>query len=177
MSGAYPAGPAGAEPPIRDPMPRPGVRERLAGRSAVPPPLVYLVAILVGLLLGRRWPLSLWPGPPGRRLGGLCLLASAVVAGLAIWECWRARTSIRPDAPSTAIVRTGPYRWSRNPMYLGLAALQAGAGLWLDNAWVVLMLIPALVVMNAVITAEERYLQARFGAPYREYKRAVRRWL
>ena len=62
-------------------------------------------------------------------------------------------------------------------MYLGLAALQAGAGLWLDSAWVVLMLLPALIVMNAVIAAEERYLEARFGAPYREYKRTVRRWL
>jgi len=135
------------------------------------------VAILVGVLLERRWPLALLPGLPGRRLAGLCLLASAVIDSLAIGTCWRARTSIRPDAPSTALVRTGPYRWSRNPMYLGLALFQAGIGLWLHNAWIVLALIPVMGVMNTIVAAEERYLTARFGAAYLDYRRSVRRWL
>jgi protein-S-isoprenylcysteine O-methyltransferase Ste14 len=177
VSATGPAGPARAERYVGAPAQRPGLRERLAGRWALPPPLVYLVAILVGLLLARRWPLAVLPGPPGRRLAGLCLVASAAIDGLAMATCWRARTSIRPDAPSTALVRTGPYRWSRNPMYLGLALLQAGIGLWLHNAWIVLALLPVFGVMNAIVAAEERYLAARFGAAYLDYQRSVRRWL
>lgn len=86
----------------------------------------------------------------------------------------------RADAearPTTALALGGPYRFTRNPMYLGLASLHLGAALLFDSFWVILTLPPVLwVVRRAVIDREERYLEARFGGAYLDYKRRVRRW-
>ena len=88
------------------------------------------------------------------------------------------RTSPLPIKPTTAIVATGPYRFTRNPMYVGLAALYLGITLWVDSLWPVLFL-PAVLFMiqRFVIAREERYLEAKFGDQYRGYKARVRRWI
>ena len=77
-----------------------------------------------------------------------------------------------------ALVRSGPYRFSRNPIYVAFTLLQIGFAVWLDSAWILAMLAPVLLVMSyGVIAREERYLEARFGEEYRSYARSVRRWL
>ena len=114
---------------------------------------------------------------------GHCLLVG--VPGLAktlivssIGNFRRSRTSIIPVRPATALVIAGPYRFTRNPMYVALAALTVGLGLFLDSWWVMLLLVPVLIgVRLFVIAPEERYLQRRFGADYISYMRRVRRWV
>lgn len=100
------------------------------------------------------------------------------VAVWAIVTFVSAGTNVPTHKPSTTIVRRGPYRLSRNPIYVGLTAVMAGIGLMADNAWVLILLLPTVLVMHVgVILREERYLESKFGAEYRDYKSAVRRWL
>jgi protein-S-isoprenylcysteine O-methyltransferase Ste14 len=110
----------------------------------------------------------------GLGAAGLVLDAAALAAFV------RARTTVNPLRPekSSALVRSGAYRLSRNPMYLGLALLLAGWAIWLANA-LALALLPAFVAWldRFQIRPEERALAARFGAEYEAYRARVRRWL
>ncbi len=144
----------------------------------VHPPVIYLVALLVGVGLNYCRPISLLPG----RWGGLTGIV-LITVGLAImWPVLRrfrrAGTTFHPHKPASALVTDGPYRFSRNPAYLALTLWYLGSGLALNNAWVLLLVLPLLLVMDRrVIPREERHLEAKFGADYRRYKAQVRRWL
>ena len=93
-------------------------------------------------------------------------------------ELRRHETTIRPDQPSSTIVNSGPYRFTRNPLYVALATLYVGIGLWTNSLWVILLLVPLLFVMTRqVIAREEAYLERAFGDTYLNYKSQVRRWL
>jgi protein-S-isoprenylcysteine O-methyltransferase Ste14 len=145
--------------------------------ALVRPPIVYLVAIALGLGLEAVWPTR--PLPGGLEPVGLVLvLLSVALFVLAIRELRAVRTTFRTRQPTTTIVTTGPYRLSRNPIYLAFTLLQLGIGLWQDSAWVLGLLAPALAVVSiGTIAREERYLEAKFGGEYRSYCAAVRRWL
>ena len=145
------------------------------------PPWIYLGGLFLGFL--RHWRLPL-PIVPPALVGPLRLLgASCLVAGLAL-ELWavatfrRAGTTPHPAGPPTALAVGGPYRFTRNPMYLGLVCITAGLAL-LANALGPLILLPVAIVIvrRAVIDREERYLTAKFGEEYLRYKARVRRWL
>jgi len=87
-------------------------------------------------------------------------------------------TPVPGNRPTIAIVRTGPYGFSRNPIYLAFTLLQIGLAAWINSVGVLIMLFPALALMALfVVPREERYLEARFPAEYVRYKRDVRRWL
>jgi protein-S-isoprenylcysteine O-methyltransferase Ste14 len=89
----------------------------------------------------------------------------------------RRHTSVLPVRPSTTLVVAGPYRFSRNPMYLGLALLTIASSLFLNTWWPIILLVPTLVVVQSfVIAREESYLRRRFGAEYDAYACQVRRW-
>ena len=141
------------------------------------PPLVYLVSILVGLGLHLVSPRELFPRavePPGP----LLILLAVVLLVLSVREFRRAQTPIRTRKAVTAILDTGPSRFSRNPIYLAFTLLQLGIGIWVNSAWIVGMLIPTLVLMSyGVIAREERYMGRKFGDEYLRYKAAVRRWI
>ena len=90
----------------------------------------------------------------------------------------RAGTNVNPRDPTTAIVVEGPFRFSRNPLYLSLILAYLGITLLVNALWPLLLLPPLLVVLHwGVIAREERYLEAKFGESYRVYKARVRRWL
>lgn len=90
----------------------------------------------------------------------------------------RAGTNISPSRPATALVVGGPFRFSRNPLYVALTSLFLGLTLIFNTAWGLLLSIPVLIVMHyGVILREERYLEAKFGESYRDYRASVRRWL
>ena len=90
----------------------------------------------------------------------------------------RAKTEVPPHRPTSAIVTDGPYRFSRNPIYVALTLLSAGIALWVNSFWMLGLLIPTLVVMTiAVIGPEEQYLERKFGAEYLDFKSRVRRWI
>ena len=90
----------------------------------------------------------------------------------------QAGTNINPLQPATSLVTTGPFRFSRNPLYLSLTLLFAGLSLILNSLWGLIALAPVLAILHfGVILREERYLEAKFGESYRQYRTQVRRWL
>jgi protein-S-isoprenylcysteine O-methyltransferase Ste14 len=141
------------------------------------PPLVFLGALGPGFLL--HWLMPVQPLPPtlSRMLGGALCVASGVAGIGGMITLKRAGTNLRPDLPATAIVTDGPFRFSRNPLYLSLIALYLGITLLFDVFWPVVTLAPALAIVHwGVVLREERYLEAKFGDEYRAYKARVRRW-
>jgi protein-S-isoprenylcysteine O-methyltransferase Ste14 len=144
----------------------------------VPPPLLYGVAFAA--VLGLRW---LWPLPvaasPATLWAGVALLLAGIALGL--WgsvSLRRAGTNILPSQPTTAIVASGPFRFSRNPLYVGLSLDLIGLSLIVNSLWGFVVLVPVLAVMHfGVILREERYLGAKFGESYRQYCSAVRRYV
>lgn len=144
----------------------------------VPPPLLYFSVLGIGLLLQQAAPLPVIPPSAGHPLAIAC---AAGWAGLAIWgviSFRRARTSLVPVRPATTLITDGPFRFTRNPLYLSLALLYLAITLWLGVFWPIVLL-PALIllVQQIVILREEAYLESRFGEAYRAYRARVRRWL
>ena len=141
------------------------------------PPIIFLAAILLGVALNYAWPLPFVPSPL-RLLGALLVLCAVLLFGLSLREFRAAGTSVRGSQRSTTIVRTGPYRFSRNPIYVSFVLLLMGLAVGLDNLWLVLTLIPAIAfIAVVVIPREERFLEQNFPEQYSSYKAAVRRWL
>jgi protein-S-isoprenylcysteine O-methyltransferase Ste14 len=143
-----------------------------------PPPFLYVALFLLGLLLGHLVPLPPLPRTPSRLTAAVLLIPGF---GLVFWSLWlflRVRTSPLPMRPASSLVRSGPYRWTRNPMYLGMLLLYLGVALLFDVLWA-LVLSPAVVLLvgRLVIAREERYLEGKFGDDYRQYKTQVRRWI
>lgn len=151
-----------------------------SARVRFPPPLIYLVALPLGLAAEQFVSLRSF-GVDWRLLaatGALLFVAGAVVIIAATWLFWRLRTNVRPSEPTTLVATTGPYRWTRNPMYLGMALTYAGLAIGFDGP-IALVLLPLVLIaiQTQVIAREERYLEAKFGDDYRGYKAEVRRWL
>jgi protein-S-isoprenylcysteine O-methyltransferase Ste14 len=143
-----------------------------------PPPLLYLLAIVGGHFLNRRWPLPIGDGVFVRVLAWTLIFGWAALTISAIGNFRRSRTSIVPVRPATALVIRGPYRFTRNPMYVGLALLTAGLALFMGTWWPLVLLMPVLLaVRQFVIAPEEQYLRRRFGADYEAYLHRVRRWM
>jgi protein-S-isoprenylcysteine O-methyltransferase Ste14 len=143
-----------------------------------PPPLIFLAGLIVGFVIE-----ALLPGvdlPPFIQwgLGGLLVVAGL---GLLLWfntSFSRKGTAVEPWKPTTAIVTTGPNRFTRNPAYLGMALTYIGIAVMSSAAWVLLPLPFVLAVIDrGVIEREERYLARKFGDEYLGYKRTVRRWI
>jgi protein-S-isoprenylcysteine O-methyltransferase Ste14 len=143
----------------------------------VPPPLLYAVPLAVGLLIQHWSHLPIVPGRAAAPLGVACVFLG-VVGFPAVLAFHRARTSPNPFRPSSALVTTGPYRFSRNPMYVGLTLLYAGVAIWVNAVWPLLFLPGILIVLHyGVVVREEAYLERTFGDEYRQYAQRVRRWL
>jgi protein-S-isoprenylcysteine O-methyltransferase Ste14 len=138
--------------------------------------LVYLGAIVLGLLLHFAWPVRLASRTLSVLLGVTAVLVALVLFLYAVRTFWTAATPVPGNRPTTKIVRTGPYRWSRNPIYLAFSLLQLGVAFWVNSLWLLVTLIPAVALTSfVVIPREERYLETRFPSDY--LKASVRRWL
>jgi protein-S-isoprenylcysteine O-methyltransferase Ste14 len=147
---------------------RPGV--------VVPPPLIYFAGLAAGYVAGRWLPVP-WFARIGHGIGYALVLAGLALALWAASLMLRARTHILPHAPTTVLVTSGPFRISRNPLYVSLTLVYTG--LAIAHAALALPLLPLVIAAMQwlVISREERYLEAKFGDVYREYKRSVRRWV
>jgi protein-S-isoprenylcysteine O-methyltransferase Ste14 len=142
-----------------------------------PPPVFFFGAILLGLVLQRVRRLGL-AGPRGRVVGALGVAAGLGLGGSAFATMARAGTTPDPREPVAALVEAGPFRRTRNPIYVGFALITAGVAALADNRWILLLLAPVLaVVRRGVVDREEAYLERRFGDDYRSYRDRVRRWL
>ena len=131
-----------------------------------------------GLVLHWLRPVSLLPPLPARLAGLVVLALSWWLVHSAEAAMKRAGTNVRPDQPSLTIVTDGPFRFSRNLMYLATTGLYLGITLLVNTPWPLILLSPMLLVLHwGVVRSEERYLEAKFGEPYRDYKSRVRRWV
>jgi len=140
--------------------------------------VLYGGALVLGLILHWLVPLGHLPTLAARLAGVACFIVGAGVAHSGEKVMHRAGTNVRPDRPSTALVTEGPFRFTRNPLYVGLTLMYAGIALLIPALWPLLLLIPVLLVMRwGVIAREERYLERKFGEPYRTYLGRVRRWI
>jgi protein-S-isoprenylcysteine O-methyltransferase Ste14 len=142
------------------------------------PPLLFFGALFLGIALQLLWPVHLWPKLPARIIGAILVGLSANVAIPAFRRMRRAGTNVHPGKPTTVIVSDGPYRFTRNPIYVANTALYIGLTLLFNAFWPLVSLVPALLVLDwGVVRREERYLETKFGDAYLAYKSRVRRWL
>jgi len=135
--------------------------------------------VLVGLTL--QWVVSLPFMPasvPAGWIGGIVFVLALALFAWAITTMTRAGSNVPTNLPTTTIVETGPYRFTRNPIYLGMFLGLVGLAIAFDNLWLLAMLVPfALVIRYGVVAREEAYLERKFGDAYRQYRARVRRWL
>jgi protein-S-isoprenylcysteine O-methyltransferase Ste14 len=142
------------------------------------PPLLALVTLAAGVGAHFIHPVPIFPPLASRSAGALFASVAACLIIAARTEMARAGTNVNPSLPATAIVTGGPFRFTRNPMYLSLCLLNLGVGLLLcDLVPVLLTLALAAALHFGVIVREERYLERKFGDVYSEYRGRVRRWL
>jgi protein-S-isoprenylcysteine O-methyltransferase Ste14 len=149
----------------------------VANLGVIRPPLVYLAAIAIGSVLGFVWPIAFLPRGFATPLGSALVVAAVMLFFLSVRKFWAVGTPVPGNRPTTAIVRAGPYRFSRNPIYLAFSLLQLGIAAWANNLWLIATLIVAIALMRVVILREERYLEGKFGTEYLDYKARVRRWI
>ena len=149
-----------------------------ANAGFVRPPWIYSASIALGLLLHWIRPAQLLPATAATPIGAALVLLAGVLFVSAVRTFRKAGTPVPGNLPTTTIVRSGPYGFSRNPIYLAFTLFHAGIAAWVNSVAVLLMLLPALALMGlVVIPREERYLAARFPSDYIPYLSEVRRWL
>ncbi len=152
--------------------------ERDISGVIAPPPLIFLAGLGLGFALEALLPGSSVPDALGWILGGALLLAGIVLLFLFEREFQRKKTAANPWRPTTAIASDGPYRFTRNPAYVGMALVYVGIALCSQALWVLLPLPVVLaIIARGVIAREERYLERKFGQEYLDYTGRVRRWL
>lgn len=143
-----------------------------------PPPLIYAAGLVAGLLMNWLRPIPFLPRPLARVLGLSAIGSGASILFSGLRAMRRAGTNVDPYKPATAIVTGGPYRYTRNPLYVGLTLIYTGITA-LANALPAALLLPAVlaVMRRGVIEREEAYLERKFGDEYLQYKNRTRRWL
>ena len=144
----------------------------------MPPPLIYLGPLILGLLLNRKFPVPFLP------FRVACILGWPLVGGGLLLGSWffrafrHANTPVDPGEPVSSLVTNGLYRHTRNPGYLSMAMIYAGIASLANMLWAILFLpVSLFVIQRGVIAREERYLERKFGEEYLRYKAQVRRWI
>src|SRR6266700_6698843 len=150
-----------------------------AAQVIIRPPLAWGLAVIAGLALNWLVPLPFLPADlPAGWLGAMVFVLALALVAWAIITITRAGSNVPTNLPTTTIVESGPYRFTRNPIYLGMFLGLMGLAIAFDNLWLMIMLVPfALVIRYAVVAREEAYLERKFGDVYRGYCVRVRRWL
>jgi protein-S-isoprenylcysteine O-methyltransferase Ste14 len=147
----------------------------------IKPPILFLGAILLGCLLSWLVPLGPDLFSANRRAlgvgGGLALIGFALFV-VSVGKFSQAGTSPVPGEPSTVLLDAGPYRFTRNPIYISFVIFYFGLAIMLTSAWMLVLLIPVLIILQrGVVEREEAYLQSKFGEVCRKYQARVPRWL
>ena len=142
------------------------------------PPAIPIIALLLGWGMGRLWPIDVnWPAW-SRWIGWVLFFTPPLLVVSATRTFRRYQTAIDPLGKVTTIVASGPFRYTRNPMYLSLLVLYVGGTLAFRLPWAAVLLVPVFLALHfGVILPEEQHLEATFGEPYRSYRQRVRRWL
>src|SRR6516164_477561 len=145
-----------------------------AAQVIIRPPLAWGLAVIAWLA-----PVPLLPADlPAGGLGAMVFVLALALFAWAIVTITRVGSNVPTNLPTTTVVRSGPYRFTRNPIYLAMFLGLIGLALAFDNFWLLMMLVPfALVIRYGVVAREEAYLERKFGDVYRSYHSRVRRWL
>jgi protein-S-isoprenylcysteine O-methyltransferase Ste14 len=147
-------------------------------RPIVRPPILYAGSIALGSTLQWLRAVPVFPTAVQVPVGVALVMAAGLLFTWSVREFCRADTPVASVRPTTRIVETGPYGFSRNPIYLAFTMLHLGVAVWVNSAWLLGTLAVCLGVMSfGVIAREERYLERRFGEAYTRYRATVRRWL
>jgi len=148
---------------------------------AIKPPLLFLGALALGSVLTLILPIGpglASPNGPGLAVGFIFMALGLTLAIFSVRAFHRAGTDVVPGHPATALVITGPYHITRNPIYVGFVLVYFGLSIVLTSIWVLVLLIPVLMILQrGVVMAEEAYLERKFGDAYRHYTERVPRWL
>jgi protein-S-isoprenylcysteine O-methyltransferase Ste14 len=146
------------------------------------PPAIPLATVLAGVGLDYLWPMNIRMGfgpPESYWIGGAIVIGA--VLGLGLWSVVlvrRSGQSENPWKPTTQVIQTGPFSVTRNPMYLQMVLVCLGFAVALMNVWILILTpVCAALLQKLAIVPEEEYLERKFGEPYRDYQRRVRRWL
>ena len=147
----------------------------------VKPPLLFAGTLLLGVLLSWLIPIGPFLGSANWRAlaaGATIALVGLTIGVLAVGQFRDAGTSVVPGDPATSLVESGPYRFTRNPIYIGFILVYFGLAIMATSVWMLLLLIPVLMVLQrGVVEREEAYLIEKFGEAYRKYQSRVPRWL
>ena len=142
------------------------------------PPAIALISGLTSGGLAYFLPMPIAAVPVARSIGAVLAVAAGILVAWAARTLRTGGTNINPSEPALAIVRGGPFRYTRNPMYLSMCLLHAALGFFLNNAIpVAFTAVLGAVLHYGVVLREERYLEAKFGETYLDLKRSVRRWI
>ncbi len=143
-----------------------------------PPPVLFGLGFGLGWVLEAAWPTTLASHGLRATVGWTLLSLGAGTLLLALREFRRQRTTIHPGRSSAALIESGPFRYTRNPLYLALTLQYVGVSLLLDTIWPLVFVLPVLGALRYwVIAREEEYLERRFGDEYVRYRNRVHRWL
>jgi protein-S-isoprenylcysteine O-methyltransferase Ste14 len=143
-----------------------------------PPPAIFASCILLGAGFQYLRPVGLGIPESIEIFGYLLVLFGITIAILVATSFRRAGTAIEPWKPTTSIVTTGFYAWSRNPIYAGFCLINIGIGIASNSIWIFVSFIPAAFLLyHVAIAKEEAYLAEKFGEEYLTYKNKVRRWV
>lgn len=154
-------------------------RESQRPRTLIPPPAPYVAAVFAGWWLDRHWHALAWDDGAVSTYAGWALLGIGLsLFAWTLWTFYRHRTTVNPYGSATSLCTDGPFRFSRNPIYLGDWLIVVGISLLLNTLWP-LAFAPFIwaIVRYGVIRHEETYLETKFGEAYRDYKSRVRRWI
>ena len=134
--------------------------------------------LIGGALVNFFLPLFIWPSAWIRIVGIIPLVAGVWLFSSARTTFQRHQTALMPWTPSARLVQDGPYRFSRNPIYLAFFSLYLGVAFVFDSGYILIMLVVVFVLFDRMqVPREERYLQEKFGDEFRQYKEKVRRWV
>lgn len=140
--------------------------------------MIFLGALGLGMLLNWLIPSPQFSLESLKITGGLMCFVGSMVCGWGIFTFQLAGTNVRPNRPVTALVTGGPFRYSRNPLYLGMTLIYLGIVLCTGALWPLATLVPTLAIVHwRIVLREEVYLESRFGDNYRAYKARVNRWI
>lgn len=150
----------------------------VANLGLLRPPLVYMTSLVSGAVMHLAMPLPFLPATLAVALGVPLVGVAIAMFSYSVAQFRAAGTPVPARKPTTVIVRTGPYHFSRNPIYLAFSVFQLGIAISVNSVWLLATLVGAVALIHyVVIPREEQYLERKFGAQYLDYKAAVRRWL
>jgi len=147
------------------------------GTIAAPSPILFVLTLIAGAVLDRLRPVGTVPRPWNRVVGIVSFALGSVLFVAAVRAMRRHETSPAHEDTPPALITSGPFRYTRNPIYVGNCLQHIGVALLLNNGWAVALTAPLMAYLDRVVTREEAYLEERFGEEFRDYSTEVSRWV